>query len=186
MQLLINPAATASPGYSVRTRDTVTSGDHLKARIETLVNLIDGVSQENFHSGGTFSGESIILRAKTYPVAHDWRDNVRKLAMLARLQNGWDYPDSQPLSQGAHANYLDWLPVVPLHRMGDAEPLLTDDGNIRLEWRHDGYVRIAEIGPDSLYLAVLAPDSANDDAKEFDRCDLDALSRFFIEGVIQS
>jgi hypothetical protein len=106
--------------------------------------------------------------------------------MLGRLREGWDYPDSQPMDRGAEANYLEWLPTVSEDRMHDAEPMLTDEGHIRLEWRRDGYVRIAEIGPAQMYLAVLAPDRANDDAEEFDSYDPDALTRFFREGLIRS
>jgi hypothetical protein len=157
---------------------------------------IFGIEASPIHTSGVpfpspgFGGTFPTLMPITEPgvrsvVVHDWRANVRKLVMLGRLQKGWDHPDSQPLDRRAEANYLDWLPRVPASRMDDAEPMLTDDGHIRLEWRRDGYVRIAEIGPDSLYLAALASNRANDDAEDFDRYDSKALHRFFVEGVIR-
>jgi hypothetical protein len=105
--------------------------------------------------------------------------------MLARLKKGWDYPESNPMSRGAEANYLEWLSTVPADRMDDAEPMLTDEGHIRLEWRSDGYDRIAEIGAASLYLALLAPDRADDDALELNVFDQLALDRFFVRGAIR-
>ncbi|AXN43405.1 hypothetical protein MM1218R_01457 [Mycobacterium marinum] len=184
-----------SPSYSISSGDTtVGTGSELVPRVDRIIKLIDGVSPQDFSISSDFTDNRFILkawipileseRASTF-AAHDWRVNVRKLAMLARLQKGWDYPESQPLERGAQANYLDWVAMVPLDRMADAEPMLTDDGNIRLEWRREGYARIAEIGPDSLYLAVLAPDSEDDDAEEYSRCDLDALTRFFLDGAIR-
>ncbi|MGV0768701.1 hypothetical protein [Mycobacterium syngnathidarum] len=110
---------------------------------------------------------------------------MRKLAVLARLETGWDYPGSQPMSKQAEAHFLEWVSTVPDDRMDDAEPMLTDDGCIRLEWQQDGYRRIAEIGPDSLYLAALAPDRRNDDAEEFDQYDSAALSQFFLRGILR-
>ncbi|WP_370501159.1 hypothetical protein NWT09_13180 [Mycolicibacterium sp. jd] len=110
---------------------------------------------------------------------------MRKLAMLARLQHGWDRDDSQAMDRGAEANYLDWLATVRADRMDDAEPMLTDEGHIRLEWRRDGHVYIAEIGGQSLYLALLAPDRADDDAVELGGFDRDALDRFFARGAIR-
>jgi hypothetical protein len=105
--------------------------------------------------------------------------------MLARLPKGWDFPDSQPMDRIVEANYLDWLSQVPPDRMNDAEPMLTDEGHIRLEWRRDGYKRIAEIGPNSLFLVSLAPDRADDDSEEINAYDAEALSRFFIEGILR-
>jgi hypothetical protein len=110
---------------------------------------------------------------------------VQKLAMLARLKQGWDYPDSKPMDRDAQANYLEWLPSVPDDRMTDAEPLLTDEGHIRMEWRRDGYARIAEIGPSSLYLAVITPNRVDSDAEELDHFDADVLNRFFASGVLR-
>ncbi|OBF17203.1 hypothetical protein A5725_24605 [Mycobacterium kubicae] len=135
--------------------------------------------------GATF-GNTFMLNTLTHGVFHDWRANVRKLSTLARLQKGWDFPESEPLQREAGANYLEWLADVPIDRMADAEPMLTDEGSIRLEWRRDGYVRIAEIGPKSLYLAVLSPDGVNDDAEELNAFDRSALSRLFFDGIIRS
>jgi hypothetical protein len=152
--------------------------------VDGLIERIDVLVEQNLPAGRTFSGEARILGATFRNVVNEWRVNVRKLAMLARLQKGWDFPESQPLNRGAEANFLDWLATVPDERMDDAEPMLTDDGSIRLEWRREGYVRIAEIGSDTLYLAVLAPDHADDDAEE-SRWDLNALARFFMTGAIR-
>lgn len=163
-------------GYSVR-GGTFTGSTTRLPDTHGLIKRIDGLTR-----GGTiFSGNA----SSTGIILVDWKANVRKLAMLARLQEGWDYPESQPLSRAAEANYLEWLAGVAPDRMDDAEPMLTDEGHIRLEWRRDGYVRIAEIGPDSLYLAALAPDRGDDDAEEFETYELDVLNRFFLEGVIR-
>ncbi len=184
LQIRTSTPGAGSPSYA--SSGTITGGG-IRAGIESLIRLIDGVSEgTNFATSGTFTSDAPILNIRTRSVVREWRVNVRKLAMLARLQKGWDYPESQPLNRAAEANYLDWLTTIPSDRMDDAEPMLTDDGNIRLEWRRDGYVRIAEIGSDSLYLAVLAPHPANDEAADFDRYDSNALNRFFQEGVIRS
>jgi hypothetical protein len=182
LQIQSSSRGAASPGYM--SSGSITGGG-IQAGIDGVINLIESVSQEDFAIGRTFSGGAAVLNA-THNFFDEWRVNVRKLAVLGRLQTGWDYPESQPLNRGAEANYLEWLSIVSADRMDDAEPMLTDDGNIRLEWRRDGYVRIAEIGSDSLYLAVLAPDRSNDDAEEFDRFDAEALDRFFVDGVIRS
>jgi hypothetical protein len=152
---------------------------------DAVIKRIDGMSGENIAVGSTFSGVSRILDVKHHQRLEGWRVNVRKLAMLARLQKGWDYPDSEPLDRDAEANYLEWVSHVPAHRMADAEPMLTDDGHIRLEWRRNGCKRIAEIGANSLYLASLTPDRQNDDAEEFDRYDERALTRFFASGRLR-
>ena len=114
----------------------------------------------------------------------DWRPNMRKLAMLARLEKGWDYPDSQPMDPGAQANYLDWVTTIAVARMDDADPSLTDDGSIRLEWRAGSDYRIAEIGRDSLYLCNLAADR-NDDSVELDAFDPARLTKFFEDGALR-
>lgn len=127
-----------------------------------------------------------VARVAAHPAAgSDWRANVRKLAQLARLQHGWDYPSSQPMNTAAEAHFLQWVSTVPDERMNDAEPMLTDEGHIRLEWRNNGYVRIAEIGPDSLYLALLTPNHASDDAEEFEPYHQEILDRFFLEGTFR-
>ena len=150
----------------------------MSMRMNSVIGLLDEASQPSAAKRTPLSGGTRILSVTATGSVADWRGNVRKLAMLARLKQGWDYPESTPMSRGAEANYLEWLSTVPADRMDDAEPMLTDEGHIRLEWRSDGYVRIAEIGAASLYLALLAPDRADDDALELDVFDrLDDLSR---------
>lgn len=107
---------------------------------------------------------------------------MRKLKHLQSLQLGWDYPDSQPLDPIAEDNYRRWIAYVPEDRLADAEPMLTDDGFIRIEWRQDGCKRLAEIGPDSLFLCSLSPGAPQ--SEEFDHYDQAALDRFFTSGVI--
>ena len=154
--------------------------------LETVIGrLLDTASVQNDQTHGVLSAGTRTLAVGKRRASDDWRVNVRKLAMLARLQRGWDCPDSEPLDRDAEANYLDWLPTVPADRMDDAEPMLTDEGHIRLEWRRDGYVRIAEIGARSLYLAVLAPNRADDDAEEFEEYNPEALDQFFLRGAIR-
>lgn len=104
-----------------------------------------------------------------------------KLAMLGKLRPGWNRADAEPLHPQAEANYAAWVATIPADRASDAEPMLTDEGYIRLEWDSDGHSRIAEIGPVYLYLVDLAPE-AKDDASLDLPFDEAALNRFFIDG----
>lgn len=151
------------------------TGGSFIARLDVIIAGIDQAT------GPTRSGGSTRIIGNQ---AYTWRYTVRKLAMLARLPLGWDYATSKPMNPLAEANYLEWLSGIPADRLGDAEPMLTDDGFIRLEWRRDGYARIAEIGPASLFMASLTPNPQDDVAVEVDRFDSTALSRFFALGVI--
>lgn len=151
---------------------------------DRVIKQIDSVSAENLPVASSFLGPRRILMFRSRSWGGGWRGNVRKLAVLARLEQGWDYPESQPMDRAAEAHFLDWLASVPSERMVDAEPMLTDEGHIRLEWRTNDCTRIAEIGPDSLYLACLAGNREDDDSHEFRPYDPEPLRRFFIEGVL--
>lgn len=110
---------------------------------------------------------------------------MAKLEMLQSLGPGWDGPGSRPLDAVSSRQYLDFLSKVVPARAHDAEPLLTDEGLIRLEWRSDGFAYSAEIGPDSLYMCALAPRSTDDDDEELDHYDPDRLLRFFENGELR-
>lgn len=159
---------------------------HNEGRFTTEFTFSGGGSHLILDSPGTSTASAEPAQEAAQPVVgSDWRANVRKLARLARLQHGWDYPSSQPMDSAAEAHFLQWVSTVPDERMNDAEPMLTDEGHIRLEWRNDGYVRIAEIGPDSLYLALLTPNHTSDDAEEFEPYHQEILDRFFLEGTFR-
>lgn len=181
------PTASASGGtpLSIEFGERTGGRSSLSVRMDSLIGLLDAASQRDDPNRLRRSGGTRILRVTTPSFVDDWRHNVRKLAMLARLQHGWDRDDSQSMDRGAEANFLDWLATVRPDRMVDAEPMLTDEGHIRLEWRRDGYVHIAEIGARSLYLALLAPNRVDDDAVELDNFDRVALDRFFAGGTIR-
>lgn len=190
MQLRAYHLGADSRGYIARSgavtpSRAVASGD-MSVKVDRILELIDHASQIALPAGGTVRSEAHIMNIATHNVIHEWRYNLHKYATLARLQEGWDYSDSQPLNREAGENYLEWLATIADNRMDDAEPMLTDEGNIRIEWRRNGHARIAEIGPDSLYLAALAPDRAHDDAEEYATFDLTALDRFFKDDIIRS
>lgn len=108
---------------------------------------------------------------------------MAKLAAILRATEGWDAPWSQPADRDAVANYSAWFSTVAPGRELDAEPMLTDEGNVRLEWDRDGYDYTAEIGSASMWLCVLAP-RASDDAEVDVAFDEAVLSRFFHDGVL--
>ncbi|BBY36305.1 hypothetical protein MMAN_04390 [Mycobacterium mantenii] len=190
MQSKTYPATAESNGYVVHSEAAVASP--LMSYVDRAVELIEHASRLAVPTGATFTSDAGTLNIKRDALAehkavqHEWRFIARKLAMLSRFQEGWDYAHSQPLQAGAQANYLEWLATVSPDRMGDAEPMLTDEGHIRLEWRQNGYTSIAEIGADSLYLAVLAPVRSDDDAEEYESFEQDALDRFFRNGILRS
>lgn len=110
---------------------------------------------------------------------------MAKLEMLQSLGPGWDGPGSRPLDGISSRQYRDFLSKVADTRANDAEPLLTDEGLIRLEWRSNGFSYSAEIGPDTLYMCALAPRSTDDDDEELDYYDPDRLLRFFERGELR-
>jgi hypothetical protein len=110
---------------------------------------------------------------------------MAKLEMLRSLGPGWDGPGSLPLDDSSSRQYLEFLSKVMDTRTNDAEPLLTDEGLIRLEWRSNGFSYSAEIGPDSLYMCALAPRATDDDDEELNHYDLDRLLRFFERGELR-
>ncbi|MBM4516555.1 hypothetical protein GS532_17645 [Rhodococcus hoagii] len=119
-------------------------------------------------------------------VGHDWREaHLSKLSALAALAAGWDGPDSQPLSDASASHFEEFLTRVAGGRSSDAEPMLTDEGFIRLEWRSAGYSYAAELGADSLYMCALAPSSADDADVELDTFDLERLVHFFESGDLR-
>lgn len=134
-----------------------------------------------------YEGTTTILTAAEIGDGDDWRRSVAKLAMILQAKEGWDAEHSQPASRVAVANYLDWLPSVSARRLADAEPMLTDEGFIRMEWSREGHDYTAEIGPESLWLCVLSSDDsdADDDSVELDHYDKSALTAFFEVGRIQ-
>lgn len=110
---------------------------------------------------------------------------MAKLAAILRAEEGWDAPWSQPADRVAVANYSEWFSTVPAGRELDAEPMLTDEGNVRLEWFHpSGRRRIAEIGASYMYLAELAARFENSEAVELETFDAAALTKFFLHGAL--
>lgn len=111
---------------------------------------------------------------------------MTKLAAILTAPDGWDYDSSRAADRGAVANYMAWSSHVPPDRLRDAEPMLTDDGNIRLEWKPNpnSHRRIAEIGSNSLYLIALAELFEDVRSTEIDHFDEAALDNFFLHGVI--
>ncbi|AMU39229.1 hypothetical protein A3N99_02750 [Mycobacteroides abscessus] len=104
-----------------------------------------------------------------------------KLAQILDSPEGWDADHSQPADRAAVANYRDFVRTVPELRMADAEPMLTDEGHIRMEWHRDGIDCIAEIGPNSLWLCSLgaSPSGTDDHHVALDRYDGAKLVQFF-------
>lgn len=108
---------------------------------------------------------------------------MSKLAAILHAPAGWDHPESQPADRSAVAHYLAWAATIPADRAVDAEPMLTDEGHIRMEWERGGCDHTVEIGATTLWMHCMAPDPADDrDAEvEFDRSVLDT---FFTSGDI--
>lgn len=78
--------------------------------------------------------------------------NLAKLAVLCLAEEGWDTGSSQPVQRRAVAGYLEsglWAAA------GDGEPMLTGEGEIRLELERGGDDHTAEIGSLGMYLARL-------------------------------
>lgn len=139
-------------------------------------------------SGGGYSSprpEGILDKQTaggTSSTIDDWRVPVAKLAEILRAEQGWDLPNSQPADRTAVANYTSWLSDLAVSKHRDAEPMLTDEGHIRLEWRRGDNEFTAEIGPARMWLCILAADPAHD--RDVDVAfDAEVLRRFFTAGI---
>ena len=88
------------------------------------------------------------------------------------------------MEPGAAANYLQWLSAIPSSRMRDAEPTLTDEGYIRMEWQWHGAHCIAELGNSYLYLYKIADNRDDDESIELDTFDRQVLNVFFARGTV--
>lgn len=108
---------------------------------------------------------------------------MSKLSSILAVSDGWDLSTSKAADRNAVANYAAWSATVPAQRLDDAEPMLTDEGHIRVEWTRGDNAFTAEIGPSSMWLCILAKDAANDADLEtvFDPT---ALNRFFTAGIL--
>lgn len=106
--------------------------------------------------------------------------NLAKLAMLCLAEEGWDTDSSQPAHRRAIAGYLEsglWAAA------GDGEPMLTDEGEIRLEWERGEDDHTVEIGSIGMYLARLR-DSLEDSDCTAPLFDADALIDFAASDVM--
>lgn len=112
---------------------------------------------------------------------------MSKLALILEAEEGWDAEHSLPADRIAVAHYLEFLKSVAAARLADAEPILTDDGFIRMEWEREGIDYVAEIGPDSLWLCSLgvSASGSDDDAIELDLYDQSLLAQFFSSGALR-
>lgn len=108
---------------------------------------------------------------------------ANKLAAILEAQEGWDSDSSQPVNRQALANYLRWLADAPSDRAADLEPMLTDEGLIRLEWERAGVDHTVEIGPELLWMNVLSDQPEDDACVEF-KFSVNALDRFFRFGEL--
>lgn len=112
---------------------------------------------------------------------------MAKLALILNAKQGWDAEHSRPADRTAVGHYLRFVATVATLRLVDAEPILTDEGFIRLEWEREGIDHVAEIGPDSLWLCSLgaSPTGKDDDSVEVDHYDEGRLTKFFTTGVLR-
>ncbi|TWS25397.1 hypothetical protein FK268_09415 [Tsukamurella sputi] len=110
---------------------------------------------------------------------------MAKIAAILRAREGWDTPASLPADRDAVANFTAWFSTVRADRQSDAEPMLTDEGNIRLEWDLGQHECTAEIGADTMWLCLLAPDPIDDADREV-AFDAITLTRFFYSGILPS
>lgn len=108
---------------------------------------------------------------------------ANKLALILDAQEGWDSDSSQPVNRQALANYLRWAADAPSDRAADLEPLLTDEGFIRLEWERAGVDHTVEIGPELLWMNILS-DRFEDCAFSEVKFSAHTLDRFFRFGVL--
>ena len=108
---------------------------------------------------------------------------MARLEDLRKAQLGWDNPNSQPLHPEAEENYLQFLVGIDESQSRDAEPMLTDEGFIRMEWRRDDHCFVAEIGPEYLYLCHLTPSHLDDSSWE-GVFDIGKLNEFFNNGEL--
>lgn len=108
-----------------------------------------------------------------------------KLALLRSLSDGWDGPGSVALDPDSAKNFEDLIDRIDADRYQDAEPVLTDQGLIRLEWSVSDYAYSAEIGGSTLYMCALAPSPDEDDDVELPTYDRDRLLNFFQTGKLR-
>jgi hypothetical protein len=143
------------------------------------------------------------LELKRIPISSETRERLRQRTFeiieqeqRAQLFRKLDYlcgltglygprGDFDPVNPEAAQHFRDFVEAMPADRFRDAEPTLTDEGRIRMEWDREGYSYIAEIGQSDLYLCALAPLPESDDDLELERYDGARLLAFFVDGQLR-
>lgn len=108
---------------------------------------------------------------------------MAKYATLARLEDGWDGPESLSPRPHVMSAYRQFMELVPPRLLPDAEPMAMADGGLQLEWDRGDWSYIAEIEPTGhLYVCALGPEEFQDEDRTIPGYDLDALLDFLVTG----